>query len=493
MVDAYSNLSDVRVGNFPWCLKVRVIRLWVVKSNLISGQENSIELVLLDEKGCKIHATVRRHLIPLFKAVIIEGEVYTLSAFSVVDAYGLCRPTRHPCRLFFHSTTILEKMVCRAIKMNGLSLVDIGQINSHSCDSNYLVDFMGVMTGISSQNEFLKDGQRVKMIVVEISDHRGFCHVVLFGEIVDYLVQMMTTLDGGLPVVVIQFAKIRFFRGRVLLQNIQNLTRMLFNPPVDESVLLGRRLSKMRGGPAMTVPLIGPPVKPSVVDDFLRLYPKKTIAELKSTPDDGPFIVSGVVDGLVIGEDWWYPSCRCSKRLIINTGFYYCRGCSKHVFEFVPRFRVKIHVTDGIDDAMFVLSDDDVRYLTRTKCSIQLSSSKQVLEGINPPSALMKIEGLKLLFKIVMVSSLNPIYIGAFKVSRVCLDPDIFNAFSLKGTRHTPAKVYRPVMSEVVYPSGLNEEINQHGEYLSKKRLAGSFDNTLGEEIADHHKRSRDC
>ncbi|PNX63126.1 hypothetical protein L195_g061470, partial [Trifolium pratense] len=88
-----------------------------------------------------------------------------------------------------------------------------------------------------------------------------------------------------------------------------------------------------------------------------------------------------------------------------------------------------------------------------------------------------------------MVSSLNPIYIGAFKVSRVCLDPDIFNAFSLKGTRHTPAKVYRPVMSEVVYPSGLNEEINQHGEYLSKKRLAGSFDNTLGEEIADHHKR----
>ncbi|XP_045811450.1 uncharacterized protein LOC123905772 isoform X1 [Trifolium pratense] len=268
---------------------------------------------------------------------------------------------------------------------------------------------------------------------------------------------------------------------------------MLFNPPVDESVLLGRRLSKMRGGPAMTVPLIGPPVKPSVVDDFLRLYPKKTIAELKSTPDDGPFIVSGVVDGLVIGEDWWYPSCRCSKRLIINAGYYYCRGCSKHVFEFVPRFRVKIHVTDGIDDAMFVLSDDDVRYLTRTKCSIQLSSSKQVLEGINPPSALMKIEGLKLLFKIVMVSSLNPIYKGAFKVSRVCLDPDIFNAFSLKGTRHTPAKVYRPVMSEVVYPSGLNEEINQHGEYLSKKRLAGSFDNTLGEEIADHHKRSRDC
>ncbi|PNX62040.1 hypothetical protein L195_g060959, partial [Trifolium pratense] len=55
------------------------------------------------------------------------------------------------------------------------------------------------------------------------------------------------------------------------------------------------------------------------------------------------------------------------------------------------RFRVKVHVIDGIDDAMFVLSDDDVRYLTRTKCSVLLSSSK-VLKGVNPPPTLMKIE-----------------------------------------------------------------------------------------------------
>ncbi|CAJ2633429.1 unnamed protein product [Trifolium pratense] len=46
------------------------MRLWIIKSNLISGQENSIEMVLINEKSCKIHATVRRHLIHLFKGVL---------------------------------------------------------------------------------------------------------------------------------------------------------------------------------------------------------------------------------------------------------------------------------------------------------------------------------------------------------------------------------------------------------------------------------------
>ncbi|MCH83710.1 replication factor A protein, partial [Trifolium medium] len=285
MINVYSKLRDVAVGKFPLSLRVRVIRLWTVKSNLIPGQDNSIEMVLIDEKGSKIHATVRRHLIHLFKGVLIEGGAYDLSIFSVVDSYGICRPTKHLCRIFFQSTTLLERVDCQVIKQNGLSLMDIGQINSHRCDNNYLVDLMGVMSGISSQNEFIKNGQPLKMIVIELSDHG-------------------------------------YFRGRVLLQNIHNITRIWLNPAIDDAVMFGRRLSKIRGGPTTHVPFIGPRMKPSLADDFLRLYPKKTIAVLKYTLEDGPFIVSGVVDGLVDGQNWW--------------------SCSKRVFQIVPRCSVAI-------------------------------------------------------------------------------------------------------------------------------------------------------
>ncbi|CAJ2678196.1 unnamed protein product [Trifolium pratense] len=46
------------------------MRLWIVEFNLIPGRDNSFEMVVIAEKGCKIHATVQRHLIHLFKGVL---------------------------------------------------------------------------------------------------------------------------------------------------------------------------------------------------------------------------------------------------------------------------------------------------------------------------------------------------------------------------------------------------------------------------------------
>ncbi|MCI13183.1 replication factor A protein, partial [Trifolium medium] len=101
---------------------------------------------------------------------------------------------------------------------------------------------------------------------------------------------------------------------------------------------------------------------------------------------------------------------------------------------------VKVHVTDGIEDAMFVLSDDAVCSLIHSKCSVLVSSSKG-LNGVNPPAVLTKLEGLKVLFKIVTVYSLNPIYKGCFKVARICVDPGIINSFTIGGSDHTPEQV----------------------------------------------------
>lgn len=59
------------------------------------------------------------------------------------------------------------------------------------------------------------------------------------------------------------------------------------------------------------VPIIGPRARPSMEEDFISLYPRKKIAELQATTEDGVFIVFGVIDGFVEGEEWWYPACRC--------------------------------------------------------------------------------------------------------------------------------------------------------------------------------------
>lgn len=45
----------------------------------------------------------------------------------------------------------------------------------------------------------------------------------------------------------------------------------------------------------------------------------------------------GVTDGVVEGEEWWYPTCKCHVSVTSDSGSYYCKGCVKHVFHMVPR------------------------------------------------------------------------------------------------------------------------------------------------------------
>jgi len=85
------------------------------------------------------------------------------------------------------------------------------------------------------------------------------------------------------------------------------------------------------------VPAIGPRVRPLFREDFLELNPPKTISELNSSEEDGTFVVFATVEGLVEGQDWWYPACRCHRSVTPDSGAYYCKGCAEHVFHMVPR------------------------------------------------------------------------------------------------------------------------------------------------------------
>lgn len=90
------------------------------------------------------------------------------------------------------------------------------------------------------------------------------------------------------------------------------------------------------------VPALGPRIRPSFREDFLQLYPRKTISGLHELEDDGTFVVFATIEGLVEGEDWWYPACRCHRGVTADSGAYYCKGCVKHVFHMVPRCDVSL-------------------------------------------------------------------------------------------------------------------------------------------------------
>jgi hypothetical protein len=50
--------------------------------------------------------------------------------------------------------------------------------------------------------------------------------------------------------------------------------------------------------------------------------------------------VYGFISGLMDGQAWWYPTCRCHRSVIADSGAYYCKGCDMHVFHIVPRLDI---------------------------------------------------------------------------------------------------------------------------------------------------------
>jgi hypothetical protein len=80
----------------------------------------------------------------------------------------------------------------------------------------------------------------------------------------------------------------------------------------------------------------------------LRLNLKIAIVELEELPEVGTFIVYATVDGMVDGDSWWYPSCKCHHRVTSNSGVYYCKECAKHIFQIVPRFGLFVLVISAV-------------------------------------------------------------------------------------------------------------------------------------------------
>lgn len=72
-------------------------------------------------------------------------------------------------------------------------------------------------------------------------------------------------------------------------------------------------------------------------DEFLRLFSRKTITELKNHAENGVFIVCAYIDGLTEG-DYSYLACKCYRKSLRGFGDYYCSGCDRHFFIPVPKY-----------------------------------------------------------------------------------------------------------------------------------------------------------
>ncbi|QHO02960.1 Replication protein A 70 kDa DNA-binding subunit C [Arachis hypogaea] len=369
MPPPFDMISKMHPPKEAWRLKVRVLRLWVVPSFGNHEVPNSMEMIFLDEHCEKIQATVKKPLLNRFRDHIVEGQVYRIAYFTVVSSHGSYRATSHEFKLvFLHRTTVVtfdEDVIPKTC----FNMFPFSELLNMTQDYDFLVDVIGLLTSVGEEKEYAKEGKIVKMIALELTSKDLTVRCALFGDYVNQVNHFLASGYVEQPVVVIQLAKVKFFRGQVGLQNVMYATQMLFNPDIPEVVEFRQIMIEQDVNGTQPLFIANEGKVLSLEDDFMRLTRKCTIEELQDNNQEGSFIIFGAIQGIVEDGGWWYSACVCGKGIYPQNGAYYCDFCLKHITNVTPRFKIKITVEDHTGEGIFLLFNREASYLLKKSCA----------------------------------------------------------------------------------------------------------------------------
>ncbi|KAH0729552.1 hypothetical protein KY290_000677 [Solanum tuberosum] len=103
-------ISEINSKLMYWKLKVRIVRLWENTDRDRPDCPFSIEVILMDEKGDRIHASLGRSLFPNFRESIKEMGLYFIKNFVVCPNTMKLRIKDHKFKLMFTKKTVVEEI-----------------------------------------------------------------------------------------------------------------------------------------------------------------------------------------------------------------------------------------------------------------------------------------------------------------------------------------------------------------------------------------------
>ncbi|QHN81713.1 Replication factor-A carboxy-terminal domain protein [Arachis hypogaea] len=296
-----------------------------------------------------------------------------------IDPYS--RKLLEPLMITISCTTAASKVIPNP----GLSLTSMDEILQKRTDYEYLIDFVGVLCGLKRKTDVECNGKILKVIILEVFADGKKIPCNLVGDYFALIDINSLKKYQRPPVLILQSFKIKVNGDKVSLQNVINVSRVLINPDMQETVnflneyrIASHHFSRLRSNE------IGDLV--SVIDDESFDWKLiQTIANLKGNNEDGQFFMVGKIKEIVEDPKWWVFSCVFGHPIIGDDNVFHCQLCSKEVQHFM--IRIKILVEDGTSCGMFVLLDSAATKLLGRTCSDVFLLLEDEMEDVSSDSA----------------------------------------------------------------------------------------------------------
>ncbi|PWA68832.1 replication protein A 70 kDa DNA-binding subunit B [Artemisia annua] len=179
-------------------LRVRIVRSWMQDVYGKQGLKN-MELVIMDEQGTKMQATMRMALVNGFKHKVEEGSAVTLSRYSLGEIQPKYRMLNKPLCLSFLSNTIIEPCPDFTGSVYGFEFRPFRTIVDLQQDEDGQFDVIGHVVACEDLDNYDKNGRSGKKkpltladaeyrLQIRVQDESGTISLSLFNDEVQAMV-----------------------------------------------------------------------------------------------------------------------------------------------------------------------------------------------------------------------------------------------------------------------------------------------------------------
>nr|XP_010925992.2 uncharacterized protein LOC105048395 [Elaeis guineensis] len=237
-------------------------------------------MVVMDERGGKIHATIKRQLLSMFKSILKEGVDYVMSNFIVGYNNGKYRTTKHKYMLNFMTKTSVVVCAHANISRDGFVFVPFAEIILAK-DETYFVDVIGEVVGkgviIESGTEEKKT-RRMDILLEDLEKNKLSC--TLWGEFADKMHSYMVEEIPGPIIIILQLCRVKIFKDEVKISNAYFGTKLMINPDIAVAIEFRNKLFNGEESYSQRISQISSQSTYSIMDNFLNQIERKTIDEI---------------------------------------------------------------------------------------------------------------------------------------------------------------------------------------------------------------------
>ncbi|KAM3270136.1 hypothetical protein P3S67_030042 [Capsicum chacoense] len=278
-IDSIREISNIKM---QWNMKVRIVPLWQNSTHENSSKILSLEMLLQDDKGDRIQASIGASVIFKFRPEIKEQELYSMKNFIVVPNKSKVQTNDHKMKLMFTHRTNIQKIVdlCfdqTLFKFHPFELL----INQVDIDENKLF-------GNYPLNKFfnLNVSANVKNTI----------EATFWTEFAEQIRPHLDKSTDKPVIVVMQLIKAHKFKEKFSVRNFWTASKLWINLELPEVADFISRFMYVHGDKSERISQLSSQQSYSISDELASgAVEVKTIKQLIKCMDEGSFYVAATI------------------------------------------------------------------------------------------------------------------------------------------------------------------------------------------------------